>query len=214
MAVKSYQRGAGDAATLRLVKVNDERPDEIDAERLLIDYFDVDRYIESSTTVNTLAELTAQGYTTVKVLDRKKIEQLIRKAVNEAIESRAAGMVQQERLKIEQESRKRLEQLIAENSQGQKRSISEEVPEISTKIAGAVRAELKGLSSMDRLENIEEKLQKLITILEKVETLTGRARRGAVRHTTTRTEPALDELRSAVLEEIFKTNLELRGIKT
>jgi hypothetical protein len=214
MAVKSYKRVSDDSPTMRLVNVTDEGPDELNAGDLIIDYFDVDRFIDSSSSTTTLAHLSAQGYSSVKVLDRAKVKQLIRQAVNEAIKDRAAGMIEQERLRIEEESRKRFEQLVAQGAQAPATlSISDELPKLSSQIAGAVRAELTGVAAIERLDAIEEKMQKLLSMLETVERTAGRLGVGSSRHVQTGSEPALDDLRKAVLEEIFKTNLELRTMK-
>ena len=196
--------------------------DGLKIEDWLIDYFDVYEAIESSSSLATLDELSRQGYTTVKVLDVEKIGALIKQAVNEAIADRTAGLVEKERHRIEEQSRKRFEQLLAQQSQatatvGSTPDIMRglDLDRLTDTIADAVHNKIAATNPGLRLDAIEEKMHKLISMLEMVENMTARMSAAGPRGwRASKTEAAaLGSLRKAMLEEILKTNLELRTMQ-
>ena len=202
---------------------------ELDIQDLIIDDIDIRSAIDSCARSTTIHDLGLQGYTTVKVLDASKIAALIRQAVNEAIAGRTATFIDKERTRIEMESQERLNQLLAQQAQTttvaslgemsgdvpQPRGEYPDLDELTQKVTEAVRAELTGSGAGQQLEAIEQKMHKLISMLEMVERVAGRISAAPRRagSTTQAYAPVIDDLRSSLLQEIFKHNLELRNIK-
>jgi len=75
---------------------------------------DVEGAIVASSSRATLSELNRRGYASVSVLDRRKMEAIIRQAVGETIEHRTMWFIESERKKIEEESLRRVEELLKE----------------------------------------------------------------------------------------------------
>jgi len=75
---------------------------------------DVEGAIVASSSRATLSDLNRRGYSSVSVLDRRKMEAIIRQAVGETIEHRTSSFIESQRQKIEEESLRRVEELLKE----------------------------------------------------------------------------------------------------
>ena len=75
---------------------------------------DVEGAIDASSSRATLADLSRRGYSAVNVVDRRKVEAVIRQAVGDVIERRTSALIEAERQKIEEESLLRIEELLQE----------------------------------------------------------------------------------------------------
>ena len=104
MSADGRQRNHVDFKLIRAISGKRQRSDEIDVESA----------IDASSSRASLSELSRRGYSSVNVVDRRKVEAIIRQAVGEVIEHRTSSFIEAERQKIEEESLRRVEELLKE----------------------------------------------------------------------------------------------------
>jgi len=231
MPTNTTQKNPAGLRLIRSVNGKERAPGEID----------IDRAIDQSSSATTLADLTRRGYSSVRVLDRKKIEMLIARAVREAIEHRVVPPEQQH--SVEVESRQRFESLLRQAQRQPAAPVAEppapspgfpdpaSLAALTEMIVSALRPHLAAASAAGhggpaaggdgavRLDAIEQRLARLTEALDRAERTidrVGSVSYGPSRHGHYRRDlmaNALDKQRSTILEGIFKNNLQLQVVE-
>ena len=132
---------------------------------------DIRNAIDRSTKRRALTELAAEGYDTVRVLDEKQVDELIRKAVDEVVHA----STQEHRARIVAEARKQLDKLLkqakafkssAELLQTDKNELVARVENLQKQLAVRQKIEEEAASLVKRLKDSDELVAKLETALD------------------------------------------------
>lgn|GEM_PF-4296487 len=181
---------------------------------------ELQRAIDESANKTTLQALMQQGLSEVKVLRRDRITSLIRQAVSKSIENRAAGLLEGKRAEIEEESDRRFRELLARfavslDDQGVAGGETQSIHKIGDSS--------QTIGDGARMDAIEERMEKLLGLLERAERVAGRlgvaSRYGGSGMSAPGPRsagaggPVMDDRLKAVLEEIFSQNLVLQDIE-